>query len=75
MPTTVHISGGFVHMLHFASYVPDVGRYQEYKEGIERYMDWFDPALKAENGAMTVPSGPGVGITNIADILEDAREV
>jgi L-alanine-DL-glutamate epimerase-like enolase superfamily enzyme len=38
-------------------------------------MDWFDPALKAENGAMTVPSGPGVGITNIADILEDAREV
>lgn len=77
MPTIVHISGGFgfVYMLHFASYVPDVGRYQEYKKGIERYMNWFDPPLKAANGAMAVPTGPGVGIVNIADVLEDAQEV
>jgi L-alanine-DL-glutamate epimerase-like enolase superfamily enzyme len=39
MPTTVHISGGFgfVYMLHFASCTPDIGRYQEYKEEIDRY--------------------------------------
>ncbi len=77
MPTTVHISGGFgfVYMLHFASYVPDIGRYQEYKRGIERYANWFDPPLKAQDGAMTVPTGPGVGITHIADVLKDATEV
>jgi L-alanine-DL-glutamate epimerase-like enolase superfamily enzyme len=77
MPTTVHISGGFgfVYMLHFASYVPDIGRYQEYKEGIEKYAGWFDPPLKAENGVMTVPTGPGVGIVNIAEVLKDAQEV
>ncbi len=77
MPTTVHISGGFgfVYMLHFASYVPDVGRYQEYKKGIEKYAGWFDPPLKVADGAMTIPTGPGVGITHIADLLQDAREV
>jgi L-alanine-DL-glutamate epimerase-like enolase superfamily enzyme len=39
MPTTVHISGdfGFVYMLIFASFTPDIGRYQEYKRGMERY--------------------------------------
>lgn len=77
MPTTVHISGGFgfVYMLHFASYVPDVGCYQEYKRGIEKYMNWFDPPLRATNGAMTVPTGPGVGIVSIADVLKGAQEV
>ena len=36
LPTTVHISGGFgfVYMLHFASVVPDIGKYQEYKLGM-----------------------------------------
>jgi len=77
MPTTVHISGGFgfVYMLHFASCVPDVGRYQEYKLGTERYGNWFDPAIKVADGKMTVPSGPGVGIKDIAGLLSGAREV
>src|SRR6058998_663525 len=53
MPTTVHISGGFgfVYMLHFASCVPDIGRYQEYKLGLGVY-DWFDPPLKVKDGKM-----------------------
>ena len=77
MPTTVHISGGFgfVYMLHFASYTRDIGQYQEYKRNIERYRDWFDPPLRIVNGSLTVPSGPGVGITSIADVLEGAEEV
>jgi L-alanine-DL-glutamate epimerase-like enolase superfamily enzyme len=76
MPTTVHISGGFgfVYMLHFASFTPDIGLYQEYKRNIERYADWFDPSLKINGGAITVPQGPGVGIKDIASLLEDARE-
>jgi L-alanine-DL-glutamate epimerase-like enolase superfamily enzyme len=77
LPTTVHISGGFgfVYMLHFASYTPDIGRYQEYKQGLERYGDWFDPPLEIRNGALTVPSGPGVGIRDVADLLKDARQL
>jgi L-alanine-DL-glutamate epimerase-like enolase superfamily enzyme len=77
MSTTVHISGGFgfVYMLHFASCVPDVGRYQEYKMGTEKYGAWFDPQITVRNGKMTIPSGPGVGIKDLKELLRDAKEV
>jgi len=75
MPTTVHISGGFgfVYMLHFASVVGDIGKYQEYKLGMEKYGSWFDPPITVKNGLMNVPSGPGVGIKDPAALLKDAK--
>jgi L-alanine-DL-glutamate epimerase-like enolase superfamily enzyme len=77
MSTTVHISGGFgfVYMLHFGSCVPDIGRYQEYKLGQEKFGSWFDPAIKVVDGKMTIPKGPGVGIKDIAGLLKGATEV
>ncbi len=77
MPTTVHISGGFgfVYMLHFAGFTPDIGRYQEYKCGIERYQDWFEPAIEIGDGAMTVPTGLGNGIADIAAIVAGAEHI
>ena len=53
----------------------DLIEYQEYKKGIEKYGDWFDPPLKVKDGALTVPAGPGVGIVNVADLLKDAKQV
>ena len=77
LPTTVHISGGFgfVYMLHFASCVPDVGRYQEYKLGSEKYGPWLHSPIKVKDGKMSVPTGPGVGIADIPGLLKGAREV
>lgn len=77
MPTTVHISGGFgfVYMLHFASFTPDIGAYQEYKKGTERYSNWFDPPLEIKDGSITVPKGPGVGIKDIVELLKGAKPV
>jgi L-alanine-DL-glutamate epimerase-like enolase superfamily enzyme len=77
MPTTVHISGGFgfVYMLHFASCVPDVGRYQEYKLGTEKYGSWFDPPITVKDGKMSIPRTPGVGIKDIATALSGAQPV
>ena len=77
MPTTVHISGGFgfVYMLHFASVVKDPGRYQEYKRGIKKYGSWFDPPLETRDGAFFAPIGPGVGIQDVAAVLEGAEVV
>jgi len=77
MPTTVHISGGFgfVYMLHFASFTPDIGKYQEYKKGTERYSNWFDPPLEIRDGSITVPQGPGVGIKDIGELLKGAKPV
>jgi L-alanine-DL-glutamate epimerase-like enolase superfamily enzyme len=75
MPTTVHISDGFgfVYMLHFASVVEDIGKYQEYKLGMEQYGAWFDPPIVVKNGLMSVPTGPGVGIKDPAALLKDAK--
>jgi L-alanine-DL-glutamate epimerase-like enolase superfamily enzyme len=77
MPTTVHISGGFgfVYMLHFASCVPDIGRYQEYKLGLGVYGTWIDPPITVKDGKMTVPTGPGVGIKDPKALLSGAVEV
>ena len=77
MPTTVHLSGGFgfIYVMHFASCVADVGRYQEYKLGTETYGSWFDPPIRVVNGRMNVPAGPGVGIRDVAGLLSGAREV
>jgi L-alanine-DL-glutamate epimerase-like enolase superfamily enzyme len=77
MPTTIHISGGFgfVYMLHFASFTPDIGKYQEYKKGTERYSSWFDPPLKISDGSITVPKGPGVGIKDIKELLKGAKTI
>ncbi len=77
MPTTVHISGGFgfVYMLHFSSRTPKIGLWQEYKEGVKQYGDWFNPPLRIVDGALTVPTGPGVGIADPQAILKDAEVV
>ncbi len=77
MPTTAHISGGlgFVYVLHFTACVNDVGLYQEYKRGIERYKDWFEPALEIKDGALSIPTGPGVGIKDIQVVLAETKPV
>lgn len=62
-------------MLHFASCVPDIGRYQEYKMGFEKYSSWFDAPITVKNGKMSVPRGPGVGIKDVAGLLKGAKEV
>ncbi len=61
--------------LHFASYTPDIGSYQQYKRGIEKYSNWFDPPLDIKDGPITVPQGPSVGIKDIRDLLKDAKPV
>ncbi len=77
MATTVHLSGGFgfVYSLHFASCTPKIGPWQEYKKGVETYGKWFDPPLKINDGALTVPKGYGVGIADPKGLLKDATVV
>jgi L-alanine-DL-glutamate epimerase-like enolase superfamily enzyme len=74
LPTTAHLSGGFgfVYMLHFASFTPKIGPWQEYKLGAEKYGKWFDPPLKVHDGEFNVPKGPGVGIADPKELLKGA---
>jgi L-alanine-DL-glutamate epimerase-like enolase superfamily enzyme len=77
LPITLHISGGagFVYMLHFASCVANIGRYQEYKLGTETYGSLFEPEIKVKDGKMSVPVGSGLGIKDLKGLLKNAVEV
>lgn len=77
LPIALHLSGGFgfVYMLHFASCVPNLAKYQEYKLGAEKYRGWFESGLETRNGKMMVPGEPGVGIKDLAGLLKGAVEV
>jgi len=76
MPVIPHMSGGgvgYVDVLQFASFTPNLGDFQEYKGSLERTGPWYDPPLRLKDGAINVPTGPGLGIAT--DILRDARPV
>ena len=66
IPTTLHMSGnglGYLQVLHFASYVPNAGDYQEYKGktgDLDFTCDTSD--LMVKDSHIRVPSGPGFGI-------------
>lgn len=68
MDCTPHMSGGgvgYLYVLHFASCVPNAGPFQEYKGeedgGLPVSSD--TSSLRSKGGMITVPSGPGLGIT------------
>lgn len=67
LPCTPHMSGGglgYLYVAHFASCVENPGPHQEYK-GDEDTLPVECPTstLKSENGVLTAPSGPGLGVT------------
>ena len=78
MSVIPHMSGGgvgYVDVLHFASCTPNIGDFHEYKGGLAQTGPWYDPPLRLQNGAINVPTGPGLGITADADILRNAKPV
>jgi L-alanine-DL-glutamate epimerase-like enolase superfamily enzyme len=78
MSITVHMSGGgvgYVDMLHLASCVPNIGEFQEYKGGVDRSGQWYDPPLKLKDGAVTVPTGVGLGLASDLKMFKKAKPV
>jgi len=77
LPTNLHISGGlgYVDMLHFASCTPDIGQFQEYKGDVTKTGKLYDPPLRLKNGAINVPTGPGLGLTHVDELLRNAKKI
>jgi len=78
MSVIPHMSGGgvgYVDVLHFASCTPNIGGFQEYKGSIAQTGTWYDPPLRLRNGAINVPTGPGLGIAAVSDLLKNAKPV
>jgi len=71
---TPHISGdglGYLYMMHFVSAIPNAGPYHEFK-GFNSGIPFECPTspLKTIDGKITVPTGPGLGITIDPDFIE-----
>lgn len=76
MPTTLHMGGsgvGFVETVQFASCALKVGPYQEFKESFHKTKNWYDPPLRMQNGAVSVPRGAGLGLSH-AFLLDQKLE-
>jgi L-alanine-DL-glutamate epimerase-like enolase superfamily enzyme len=63
---TPHISGsglGYLYMMHFTSSIPNAGPYHEFK-GFNNDLPFEckTSSLSSDNGVVTVPTGPGLGI-------------
>ncbi len=76
---TPHISGGGLGFLYTAIYAaccPNPGPHQEYK-GINRRIPWVSSGqpIGVRDGSMTVPTGPGLGVTIDPEFLARARKV
>ena len=63
---TPHISGsgiGYLYMMHFVSSIANAGPYHEFKGFNEELpFECKTSTLSSDNGVVTVPSGPGLGI-------------
>lgn len=67
IPCTPHMSGGglgFLYVAHFASCVPNAGPFQEFKGTDESLpVTSATSSLTSVKGMLTVPGGPGLGVT------------
>jgi L-alanine-DL-glutamate epimerase-like enolase superfamily enzyme len=75
---TPHISSkglGFLYMMHFASCVPNIGPYQEFKGNKDGVPVSSPVPLEPKNGQITIPDTPGLGVTFDPDFLQNAQRV
>jgi L-alanine-DL-glutamate epimerase-like enolase superfamily enzyme len=78
MQCTPHMSGsgvGYVNVLHFASFTPNVGPHQEFKGETSLPCLCETSSLKCEQGTVRCPSGPGMGVLIDPEFVRAAHRV
>lgn len=74
-----HISGsglGYLYMMHFVSAIPNAGPYHEFKGfNTELPFECATSTLTSEEGVVSVPTGPGLGIKIDPDYLKKHKPV
>jgi len=79
MTVTPHVSVGFcfVYILHFSSYTPNIGKYQEHKKGFEITNEILDGKLSINKneGTINIPNTIGVGIEENNKIIRLAEVI
>lgn len=78
LPITLHISSGatgFADMVNFASFTPNMGRFQELKSGVSATGPLFDPPIVVKDGHLNIPTAPGLGMVHTEELLKSAKVV
>jgi L-alanine-DL-glutamate epimerase-like enolase superfamily enzyme len=73
-----HMSGGslgYLEVVHFASFTPNIGPYMEFKGNHDLPLECDTSSLKSENGVVRCPSGVGFGIKVDPAFVAKARPV
>lgn len=76
MSVVPHMSGGglgYVEVVHFASFVSNIGPYMEFKGNSNLPVHCDSSSLKAENGQVRCPTGIGFGVTIDPDFVKKAK--
>lgn len=78
VPITCHMSSGntgYADMANLFSFTPNMGRFQELKTDHEFTAPLFDPPIEIEDGLMTIPKGPRLGLIHSDVLLKGATVI
>jgi L-alanine-DL-glutamate epimerase-like enolase superfamily enzyme len=78
LPVVPHMSGGglgFLDVVHFASFTPNIGPFMEFKGNPTFPVESGTSSLRVENGSVRCPTGPGFGVTVAAEFVRAATPV
>jgi len=78
MTVVPHMSGGglgYLDVVHYASFTPNIGPFMEFKGNTELPVHCASSSLKAENGIVRCPDGPGFGVTIDPDYVKRSQVV
>src|SRR5258705_9117207 len=78
MTVVPHMSGGglgFLDVVHFASFTPNVGPFMEFKGNPTFPVTSATSSLRCENGSVRCPTGPGFGVTIAPEFIRAAKAV
>lgn len=73
-----HMSGGglgYLDVIHFASFTPNVGPHMEFKGNASLPVSCATSSLKCEKGQVRYPTGVGFGVTVDPDFVKKAEPV
>lgn len=78
LPLVPHMSGGslgYLEVVHFASFTPNIGPYMEFKGNADLPLECSTSSLKSESGVVRCPTGPGFGVIIDPEFVKKARAV
>src|SRR5271154_1227354 len=75
-PHNTQTGAASVNILHFASTTPNIGPFMEYVwRAPAKKESWYSPNFEIKNGAIQVPTGPGMGLEFDPDYLKKATSI